>query len=354
MKTKIIVLLLLLCGVTGFRSIGQDIHFSQFYNTPTLLNPALTGLFRYDYRGTVIYRSQWRQINAPFSTVAVSGDMNFTINPLTGDKLGVGIFVFNDQMGDKTIQNNTAIASVSYHKVLDQQKRNRLSIGVQCGFVQKSLDYSKLYFNNQIIDYQINTGVASGEATGISKTSYMNMNVGLAWMYKLSTKADIHTGVSVFNVIAPKESLLPSDVTFGDKNNLTLRPLWYGGMEYQWTKKISLHPEVLYMYQSKAVNLNVGAAVGYTLKNLPGKKTMVLAGPWYRVRDAVVFMVGLRHNSFNVAFSYDYTLSDLRRVRNTPQVTSRAPTSAFEITLTYMGLFKRALPNDHTIPCGIF
>ncbi len=353
MKNKIIILVFVL-GLMGNWSLGQDIHFSQFYNTPTLLNPALTGLFRYDYRVTTIYRSQWKQINSPFSTMAVSGDMNFTINPLTGDKLGVGIFVFNDQLGSNTIQNNTAIASVSYHKILDKQKRNRLSVGVQGGYVQKSLDYSKLYFNNQIEEYQVNTALLSGEETGVVRTSYVNVNVGVAWMYKLNAKTDIHTGVSAFNVIAPKESVIPAALNFNDKNNLTLRPLWYGGLEYQWTEKISLHPELLYMYQSKAMNLNIGASVGYTLKKTGSKKTMIMAGPWYRVRDAVILMVGVKHNNFNVAFSYDYTASSLRNVKNTPQVTSKAPTSAFEITLTYMGLFKRALPNDHTIPCGIF
>jgi type IX secretion system PorP/SprF family membrane protein len=354
MKNKLLTIIIFFFVLSGHLVPGQDIHFSQFYNTPTLLNPALTGLFRYDYRVTTIYRSQWRQINAPFNTVAVSGDMNFTINPLTGDKLGVGIFVFNDQMGNQTIQNNTVIASLSYHKILDQQKRNRLSIGVQGGYVQKSLDYSKLYFNNQIEDYQVNTSLLSGEPTGISRTSYVNVNVGVAWLYKLNAKTDIHTGVSVFNVIAPKESFAPTGISFQDQNNLSLRPLWYGGLEYQWTEKISLHPELLYMYQSKAMNLNVGAAVGYTLKNVAGKRTMVMAGPWYRANDAVIFMVGLRHNHFNMAFSYDYTSSGLRKVRDTPQVTKKAPTSAFEITLTYMGLFKRAIPNNHTIPCGIF
>ncbi len=330
---------------------GQDVHFSQFYNTPTLLNPALTGLFKYDYRVTGIYRSQWKQANATYSTAAISGDMNFTINPVTGDKLGVGIFAFNDQIGDGIIKNNTFILSLAYHKILDKQKRNRLSFGLQGGYVQKSIDYSGLTFGNQIVDYQIDQSALSGE-NGINRISYMNLNAGVAWMYKLSPKTDLQTGVSVFNVVSPKESFADQATFIGDPNSLKLRPLWYGALEFLWTEKISLHPSVMYVYQSQAQEINAGTAVGYAIKNVGGQRMMIMLGGWWRVRDAAIFMAGFRYKNYNVAFTYDMTTSDLRQVRNTP--TGRGAIGAYEITLTYMGLFKRALPNNHTIPCGIF
>ncbi len=185
---------------------GQDIHFSQFYNTPTLVNPALAGLFRYDYRATVVYRNQWRQANAAFTTIAASGDMNIPINPLTGDKLGVGVFFFNDQMGGGVIQNNTIIGSLAYHKILDRQKRNRLSVGVQAGYVQKGIDYSTLVFGNQIVNYQVDPNVLSGEE-GRTTIGYFNLNAGLAWLYKLNEKTDIHTGVSFFTTSDSKSKI---------------------------------------------------------------------------------------------------------------------------------------------------
>ena len=38
---------------------GQDIHFSQYYNTPAFVNPANVGAFNGDLRGIVNYRNQW-------------------------------------------------------------------------------------------------------------------------------------------------------------------------------------------------------------------------------------------------------------------------------------------------------
>jgi len=336
----------------GLNAKGQDIHFSQFYNTPTLVNPALTGLFRYDYRGTVVYRNQWRQANAPFTTIAVSGDMNIPINPLTGDKLGVGVFFFNDQMGDGVIRNNTIIGSLAYHKILDKQKRNRLSFGLQAGYVQKGIDYSTLVFGNQIVNYQADPSVLSGEE-GRNTISYFNLNAGVAWLYKANSKTDIHTGVSLFNVVSPRETIEKKGVTVGNVNDLELRPLWYGGLEYLWTEKISLHPEVMFVYQSMAQELNIGSAVGYSLKNVGNQRMLLMLGAWWRTRDAAIFMAGYRFKNYNICFTYDYTTSNLKQVRYSPQAKGGI-VGAYEITITYMGLFKRALPNNHTIPCGIF
>ena len=39
---------------------AQDIHFSQFGNSPINLNPGLTGAFGGDMRFVANYRNQWR------------------------------------------------------------------------------------------------------------------------------------------------------------------------------------------------------------------------------------------------------------------------------------------------------
>ena len=46
---------------------AQDPHFSQFYLSPLQLNPALTGVMNEDIRASLLHRSQWRTVSAPFS-----------------------------------------------------------------------------------------------------------------------------------------------------------------------------------------------------------------------------------------------------------------------------------------------
>src|SRR6478735_195719 len=127
-------------------SNAQDIHFSQFFNSPLSLNPAMTGLMREDVRASIIYRSQWKQINSQFKTIAFAGDMNFPLKNNNPNRLGVGIFTYNDKLGGGIITNNSIYVSTAYHKYIGKTKRMKLSGGVQIGFVQKTIDYSTLIF----------------------------------------------------------------------------------------------------------------------------------------------------------------------------------------------------------------
>jgi type IX secretion system PorP/SprF family membrane protein len=340
--------------LTG-RSFSQDIHFSQFYNSPLTLNPGMTGLFKQDYRASILYRSQWKQINAAFISKAFAGDINFIVNQHKGDKLGVGIFVVNDKIGSGIINNNTALFSLAYHKTLDATKRHRLSLGIQSGYVQKSIDYSSfLYnsqFNNSIVDPGYDPDISSGEPLGRTNFSYVNLNAGAVWSFKVNEKTDLQTGVSMFNLLKPKESFVQS-LMVADKDKLKGRFTWSGTMKYQINEKISLHPAILVMRQTKVYDFNMGSSVGYTFKGSNG--TMIQAGLWYRMADAVILMTGLRYKNWNVGLSYDKTTSGLNDVKKTPQVKKHSHVGAFEITLTYYGFFKRPLPHQMTIPCKFF
>ena len=41
---------------------AQDIHFSQFYQSPLNLNPALTGVMNCNHRIVANYRNQWASV----------------------------------------------------------------------------------------------------------------------------------------------------------------------------------------------------------------------------------------------------------------------------------------------------
>jgi type IX secretion system PorP/SprF family membrane protein len=332
---------------------SQDIHFSQFYNSPLTLNPAMTGLFKQDFRASVIYRNQWKQINASYITKAFAGDANFIVNPAKSDRIGVGVFMMNDKIGDGIINNNSAFLSLSYHKTLDAVKRHKLSVGLQGGYVQKNIDYASLTFSDQFnnSNYTIDPSLASSEPLGRTKFSYLNLNAGAVWTFKVNEKVDFQTGLSLFNINKPKESFVKT--VYGvDLNKLRDRFTWSGTMKYQLSEKISLHPAFLMMTQTRAMDLNIGSAIGYSFPG--GKGTMVQAGIWYRMSDAVVFMTGLRFKNYNIGLSYDATSSSLNQIKKSPQVKDHAHIGAFEFTLTYYGFFKRPLPNQMTIPCRFF
>ncbi len=81
--------------------LGQNnLHYTQFYNSPMTLNPALTGNYTEDlYRITGIVRQQYSDLNSfkksefLYQTPSVSAELS-----LFNNRLGVGLCVLNDQI----------------------------------------------------------------------------------------------------------------------------------------------------------------------------------------------------------------------------------------------------------------
>lgn len=333
-------------------SFGQDIHLSQFFNAPQVLNPALTGYMRQDYRLNAIYRNQWRQANATFSTIAFGADANIIPPRLKGDKIGLGIMAFRDQMGSETITNNSFYGSLSYIKTLDAQKRHNVSIGAQIGLVQKRIDYSTFYFANQIQDFEIDRSLSSGENSLANSMSYINMNAGAYYNYKLLAGTDVHIGISVFNILKPKENFAIVAVE-DDLNKLKNRSIINIGGRQLLSRKLALRPEILIMHQSKARDLNLGTSLEYFITDNPDLIT-VQAGAWYRTMDAVIVYGALKYHHFLLGLSYDITNSSLNDIKESEEVKDNANIGAFEINITYFGFLKRALPYQLTVPCKFF
>src|SRR4051812_22882024 len=67
-------LLILLFAMS--RLYGQDLHFSQYTENPSLINPALTGVYSV-FRASAVYKDQWRSATVPFKTFGVSIESKF-------------------------------------------------------------------------------------------------------------------------------------------------------------------------------------------------------------------------------------------------------------------------------------
>ena len=59
---------MILISFTGLTLQAQDVHFSQFYAAPLLVNPAQTGNFSGTARVGANYRDQWGSITVPYRT----------------------------------------------------------------------------------------------------------------------------------------------------------------------------------------------------------------------------------------------------------------------------------------------
>jgi hypothetical protein len=94
MKLKFITVILLWIFLhLSFWSKAQSYHFSQFYSTPVLNNPAFTGYTDGQFRVATNFRSQWSQGSTPYVTTALSFDTRGLKNYINeNNRAGAGIY----------------------------------------------------------------------------------------------------------------------------------------------------------------------------------------------------------------------------------------------------------------------
>src|SRR5437764_470156 len=72
-------LTLLILFTSASSANAQDIHFSQFFETPMFRNPALAGIFSGDMRLNLVYRNQWQNLIVPYQTGLFSSEFKLHI-----------------------------------------------------------------------------------------------------------------------------------------------------------------------------------------------------------------------------------------------------------------------------------
>lgn len=298
---------------------AQDIHFSQYYLTPILQNPALTGNFSDLYRISGIYRSQWYKVsNEPFRTVAIAYDQSIKPTKYEVDIyphqensfFGAGVQVFYDESGIGKLTNLTVVASGAYHHVMESG--DRLSVGVQLGITQKKIDFSKSLVNNQYdySSYSFNSGLATKENFGKNEFIHPDVNIGTAYLHNFANpRLKGYAGFAVQHLITPKETFLYT----GTKQSLGMRYNVYLAADYVLSYKITLRPLFQFQTQSQGQDMNVGGLLGYKYQDAIlyfGVQSRISIGNKYF--DALMPSIGLKYKHVRVGLCYDVNFSGLK------------------------------------------
>src|ERR1044071_10071927 len=98
---KVIAATFIACMCAGMGH-AQDIHFSEFNETPMHLNPAYTGFVDGIFRISLHYRNQWVSMGSPYKTAAGSFDIGIG-NPKGPARMGIGAFFYQDKAGDSQL-----------------------------------------------------------------------------------------------------------------------------------------------------------------------------------------------------------------------------------------------------------
>ncbi|NVO03122.1 MAG: PorP/SprF family type IX secretion system membrane protein [Bacteroidetes bacterium] len=333
-KRTITIVLLLLIG--NFIK-AQDIHFSQFYNSPLTLNPANTGVFNGGMRFIANYKDQWGKVTTPFKTYGFSYDAGIFRQKWTKGYMGAGISIFNDKAGDSKMGLTQVNLSISCLRKLN--KSNTLTAGIQGGFAQKSVSTSSLTWDNQYNGLYHDPNMPNNEQSVSPSFFYQDYSAGILWNYSKSeiyTTANNHfqsnLGVSLLHINKPNQSFL------SQSDRLYQKLVIHGGLSVGIKNtNASIVPSFLTVFQGKSKEISLGTLIKYNLitgSHYTGyiKNAAVYFGGHYRWSDAVVLTAQVEVSDWLLGISYDVNTSKL--------TTASKGMGGLEISLRYINPLK--------------
>lgn len=300
---------------------AQDIHFSQFHNTPLNLSPGLTGVFNGDLRFTGAYRSQWAAALVPYKTYQGTFDMKI-FNPRNEKGFfSAGLIMNFDDAGDSNLQTAHIGLSGSYTLAID--KENFLTFGVQGGVTQRAFDTEDLTFDNNWNGDIFDPNRPTNEFFNDTDILYPDFSAGLNWHgQKLNNRTRLDVGGAVYHFHRPRQNYHSND-----KSKLDSRWSLYLLPTLQIAPKADLLVFGTAQLQGKYLEALGGLAGKFYLSTKRSKELALQFGFSYRFNefgDAMIPTAGIYYKYWNVGFTYDVNVSGFNVATNRnggPEVT---------------------------------
>lgn len=346
MKRKnYIKLIFVLLGVNSFwlTTAAQDLHFSQFMNSPLLTNPANTGFIPDgDYRLGINYRNQWSSVTAfPYKTMSAFGDVQVMQNEDNTGWMGLGGVILRDVAGTGVLTSTKVYGSVAYHQMINAG--SLVSLGFNVGWANKNINTSNLTFpgqwNGKFFDSHQTAGAAKLDANNIN---YLDMQVGMNYAYFPTNDVYLNAGFSAMHINRPRESFFNNQA--GIDNRIPVRYTAFMNGSFKVNDMLIVNPNVYASLQAKSYEVVGGLNAHYNISG-DGEKVLI-AGLYYRYKDAFIPMVGLGYKDLTFTFTYDVTTSGLATYNNAR--------GGYEFSLIKQGVIDRYRGNRRESMCPSF
>ncbi len=301
-----------LCLIGVLSTQAQDMHFSHIHASPTILNPAMTGLFNGDIRFTANTKSQWNSFTKGYRTMAGTADMKLSVLP-GGDIIGGGLQVLSDKAGDLDFTTTSVGFSISYMKALDK-RQNFIAFGLNNSYVNNRVDFTKaIAFDNEPLiqngsDFRVN---------------YWDVSAGVGWFYNINKDYAFHLGVSVFHLNRPFVSFA-DEATLTDGQHLYRKWVVHGTGDFKISRKSTLKPSFMFNDQGPHREISLGSFWKYRTSKDRRQQTptSIYFGAWMRWhavqgfvgKDAIIAALRVDYKNTYMTFTFDINISDLSAV----------------------------------------
>jgi len=322
---------------------AQDLHFSQWFNSPLTTNPANTGFIPdADFRLGANYRDQWSPVMAvPYRTMSIWGDAQVFRNRIENGWMGIGGVILRDDAGSGTLTSTEAYGSVAYHQMLGYS--SLLTAGFNAGFINKRINTSQLKFPDQFDGHFFDAQLPTSVVIDQPNVTYFDMQIGLNYAYFPTNKMYLNAGFSIQHINRARESFFSTDPS-GFDSRIPRRYIGFINASIKASDQVIINPMGYYTSMANSSEAVLGMNAQYNLKDDGDQQ--VIGGLYYRAGDAIIPMIGFIYKNIKLTFTYDVTTSSLKHYDG--------GFGAYEFALTSQGFYNEYNGNRRQSLCPSF
>jgi type IX secretion system PorP/SprF family membrane protein len=289
---------------TCYLSQAQDPHFSQYFASPMMVNPALIGKGVSDWRAMTNYRSQWWSSTvSPFTTTTIALEKSFHTGTSDKNTLGIGFGILSDASNSGLLKNNYFILGAAYNLALNAAGTQLLGIGLEGSYANRLLDANKFEFQSQFGSMGFQRSAPSGDPVSVLSSKYWDMNVGIHYSNHMRNWG-YYLGTALYHAANPVDGSFSNTTYTIDK-----RISFQGGLSFYGRNKNEFHITSNTDLQGEHTVFSLGAL--YKVKLLDEHQS-INVGLFNRFDDALYPYFGLELNSFLIGISYDIVTSKVK------------------------------------------
>ncbi len=313
---------------------AQDIHFSQYSFTPSLLSPALSQNFNSEFRGGAVYRNQWASVPVNYTTFLGYFDKKIHTS-WAGNSLAYGMHFQFDQAGDAGL----SWMQLQFNGVISRpiSPMVTMALGVGLGYGSRQFKPEKLSFGHQFTD-QYRPNLPSGENFTQTSAGFSDFSIGLHTHVQNHQLYKADMGVSWSHLNHPKISFLGEDISLLPSIQI------YGLGQVSLSEKTDVLANAVYRLQNPYSEWVISSGLKYYLNKETNQNLAVSILAGMRWGDAFFPEFHVYYKNWNGGLSYDINHSDFK--------VATAGKGGVEFSIQYIA--NQIVPPKKTKICPIF
>tara|TARA_B100001758_G_scaffold234276_1_gene233312 strand:- start:593 stop:1711 length:1119 start_codon:yes stop_codon:yes gene_type:complete len=323
---RVLLYILLLLMFTK-RNYAQEPVFSQFNFNPIYLNPALAGIDN-NFRLFFNKRNQWGKIPSQFNTNSISID-----SWQNNTNSAISMMYSNGTEGEGLFRTGNFFFGGAYRLFDVFPSPFAWQFGFQYQNINKSIDWSRLVFSDELDHYLGDIGTSSFINPNTNSYNVSNVALGTVMSYHIKRGSryrrfhipvdfDLELGLAVHNFIPRPNSFLSNQFNNSRKYTLHGSVLWpfkskklYGAIKHS----------AVYINQGALSTLQIGLAESWIYPFHLGmfyRQQMTSLAVDLDKFESFYFIIGYQkvvkesNLSFTFSYSRDFTISELGSYTN--------------------------------------